>query len=109
MRAHEIINEDTVAIINLGGIIVNLDDHALDRQQQRGIDDKSFDAAIRKLKLPRVIKQMFQLGVGNRFYVLDHTTNVALGMRKIGDAKYVLKTVYVGRPADYNIAEIITV
>jgi hypothetical protein len=109
MRAHEIINEDTVATINLGGIIVNLDDHALDRQQQRGIGDKSFDSAIRKLKLPRVIKQMSQLEVGNRFYVLDHTTNVALGMRKIGDAKYVLKTVYVGRPADYNIAEIITV
>ena len=106
---HESIVEDTVATINLGGIIVNLDDHALDRQQQRGIDDKSFDSAIRKLKLPRVIKQMFQLEVGNRFYVLDHTTNVALGMRKIGDAKYVLKTVYVGRPADYNIAEIITV
>jgi len=106
---HESIVEDTVATINLGGIIVNLDDHALDRQQQRGIDDKSFDSAIRKLKLPRVIKQMSQLEVGNRFYVLDHTTNVALGMRKIGDAKYVLKTVYVGRPADYNIAEIITV
>jgi pyrimidine deaminase RibD-like protein len=102
-------NEDTVATINLGDIIVNLDDHALDRQQQRGIDDKSFDSAIRKLKLPRVIKQMSQLEVGNRFYVLDHTTNVALGMRKIGDVKYVLKTVYVGRPADYNIAEIITV
>ena len=106
---HESIVEDTVATINLGGIIVNLDDHALDRQQQRGIDDKSFDSAIRKLKLPRVIKQMSQLEVGNRFYVLDHTTNVSLGMRKIGDVKYVLKTVYVGRPADYNIAEIITV
>jgi hypothetical protein len=109
MKASEFIVEDTVATINLGDIIVNLDDHALDRQQQRGIDDKSFDAAIRKLKLPRVIKQMSQLEVGNRFYVLDHTTDVALGMRKIGDAKYVLKTVYVGRPADYNIAEIITV
>jgi hypothetical protein len=109
MKASEFIVEDTVATINLGDIIVNLDDHALDRQQQRGIDDKSFDSAIRKLKLPRVIKQMSQLEVGNRFYVLDHTTNVALGMRKIGDVKYVLKTVYVGRPADYNIAEIITV
>jgi len=109
MKASEFIVEDTVATINLGDITVNLDDHALDRQQQRGIDDKSFDSAIRKLKLPRVIKQMSQLEVGNRFYVLDHTTNVALGMRKIGDAKYVLKTVYVGRPADYNIAEIITV
>ena len=102
-------NEDTVATINLGGIIVNMDDHALDRQQQRGIGDKSFDAAIRKLKLPRVIKQMSQLEVGNRFYVLDHTTNVALGMRKIGDNKYVLKTVFNGRPADHNIAGIITV
>ena len=102
-------NEDTVATINLGDITVNMDDHALDRQQQRGINDKAFDSAIRKLKLPRVIKQMSQLEVGNRFYVLDHSTNVALGMRKIGDAKYVLKTVYVGRPADYNIAEIITV
>jgi pyrimidine deaminase RibD-like protein len=102
-------NEDTVATINLGSIIVNMDDHALDRQQQRGISNKSFDSAIRKLKLPRVINQMSQLEVGNRFYVLDHITNVALGMRKIGDAKYVLKTVLVGRPADYNIADIITV
>jgi hypothetical protein len=102
-------NEDTVATINLGSIIVNMDDHALDRQQQRGISNKSFDSAIRKLKLPRVINQMSQLEVGNRFYVLDHITNVALGMRKIGNAKYVLKTVLVGRPADYNIADIITV
>jgi pyrimidine deaminase RibD-like protein len=102
-------NEDTVATINLGGIIVNMDDHALDRQQQRGISNKSFNSAIRKLKLPRVINQMSQLEVGNRFYVLDHITNVALGMRKIGNAKYVLKTVLVGRPADYNIADIITV
>jgi pyrimidine deaminase RibD-like protein len=102
-------NEATVATINIGGIVVNMDDHALDRQQERGISNKSFDSAIRKLKLPRVINQMSKLEVGNRFYVLDHITNVALGMRKIGDAKYVLKTVLVGRPADYNIADIITV
>jgi len=102
-------NEATVATINIGGIVVNMDDHALDRQQERGISNKSFDSAIRKLKLPRVINQMSKLEVGNRFYVLDHITNVALGMRKIGNAKYVLKTVVNGRPADYNIADIITV
>ena len=102
-------NEDTVATINIGGITVILDDHALDRQQQRGIDDKSLDAAIRKLKFPRVIKQMNQIEDGNRFYVLDHTTNVALGIRKLGNNRYQLKTVFNGRPADHNIAGIITV
>ena len=102
-------NEATVATINIGDITVVLDDHVLDRQQQRGIDDKSLDAAIRKLKFPRVIKQMDQIEAGNRFYVMDHTTNVSLGIRKLSDKRYQLKTVFNGRPADHNIAGIITV
>ena len=102
-------NEATVATINIGDIVVILDDHALDRQQQRGISDKSLDAAIRKLKFPRVIKQMDQIEDGNRFYVMDHTTNVSLGIRKLNDKRYQLKTVFNGRPADHNIAGIITV
>ena len=102
-------NEATVATINIGDITVVLDDHVLDRQQQRGIDDRSLDAAIRKLKFPRVIKQMDQIEAGNRFYVMDHTTNVSLGIRKLSDKRYQLKTVFNGRPADHNIAGIITV
>jgi hypothetical protein len=102
-------NEATVATINIGDITVVLDDHVLDRQQQRGIDNKSLDAAIRKLKFPRVIKQMDQIEAGNRFYVMDHTTNVSLGIRKLSDKRYQLKTVFNGRPADHNIAGIITV
>jgi hypothetical protein len=102
-------NEATVATINIGDIAVILDDHALDRQQQRGISDKSLDAAIRKLKFPRVIKQMNQIEDGNRFYVMDHITNVSLGIRKLSNNRYQLKTVFNGRPADHNIAGIITV
>jgi hypothetical protein len=102
-------NEATVATINIGDITVVLDDHVLDRQQQRGINDRSLDAAIRKLKFPRVVKQMDQIEAGNRFYVMDHTTNVSLGIRKLSDKRYQIKTVFNGRPADHNIAGIITV
>jgi len=108
-RAKKKTNEATVATINIGDITVVLDDHVLDRQQQRGIDDRSLDAAIRKLKFPRVVKQMDQIEAGNRFYVMDHTTNVSLGIRKLSDKRYQIKTVFNGRPADHNIAGIITV
>ena len=40
---------------------------------------------------------------------MDHTTNVSLGIRKLNDKRYQLKTVFNGRPADHNIAGIITV
>jgi hypothetical protein len=96
MKASEFIVEATVATINIGDVVVILDDHALDRQQERGIDDKSLDAAIRKLKFPRVLKQMDQIEDGNRFYVMDHTTNVSLGIRKLSNKRYQLKTVVKG-------------
>ena len=102
-------NEVTVAVLTLGEFTVNLDDHALDRAQERRIKSSDIDTVLKKIKLPRVIKQVMALDLGSRFYVLDHSSNVALGFRRIGDKKLVLKTVYPGRPMDHNIAAIITI
>ena len=102
-------NETTVGVLTLGEFTVNIDDHALDRAQERRIKSTDIDTVLRKIKLPRVIKQVMALDLGSRFYVLDHSSNVALGFRRIGDKKLVLKTVYPGRPMDHNIATIITI
>ena len=102
-------NEVTVAVLTLGEFTVNLDDHALDRAQERRIKSTDIDTVLKKIKLPRVIKKIMAIDLGSRFYVLDHSSNVALGFRRIGDKKLVLKTVYPGRPMDHNIATIITI
>lgn len=108
-RGRKKTNEVTVGVLNLGEFAINVDDHAFERAQQRKINLADIDAVLRKIKLPRVIKKIMDIDVGNRFYVLDHVTDVALGFRRIGDKKLVLKTVYSGRPMDLNIAGIITV
>ena len=102
-------NETTVGVLTLGEFTVNIDDHSLDRAQERRIKSTDIDTVLRKIKLPRVIKQIMAIDLGSRFYVLDHSSNVALGFRRIGDKKLVLKTVYPGRPMDHNIATIITI
>ena len=108
-RGRKKTNEVTVGVLNLGEFAINVDDHAFERAQQRKINLADIDTVLRKIKLPRVIKKIMDIDVGNRFYVLDHVTDVALGFRRIGDKKLVLKTVYSGRPMDLNIAGIITV
>jgi hypothetical protein len=108
-RGRKKTNEVTVGVLNLGEFAINVDDHAFERAQQRKINLADIDTVLRKIKLPRVIKKIMDIDVGNRFYVLDHVTDVALGFRRIGDKKLVLKTVYPGRPMDLNIAGIITV
>jgi predicted nucleotidyltransferase len=102
-------NEVTVGVLTLGEFTVNIDDHALDRAQERRIKSTDIDTVLKKIKLPRVIKKIMAIDLGSRFYVLDHSSNVALGFRRIGNKKLVLKTVYPGRPMDHNIATIITI
>ena len=102
-------NEVTVGTLTLGEFKVLVDDHVIERAQERNIAVPDIDTVLRKIKLPRVIKKIIGIDTGSRFYVLDHTNNVALGLRRIGDRKLVLKTVYNGRPMDLNIAAIITV
>lgn len=102
-------NEVTVGVLTLGEFTMNIDDHALDRAQERRIKSTDIDTVLKKIKLPRVIKKIMAIDLGSRFYVLDHSSNVALGFRRIGDKKLVLKTVYPGRPMDHNIATIITI
>lgn len=102
-------NEVTIGVINMGAFTVVLDDHLGDRVQERNINPNDVDHVLRKIKLPRVIKKIMSIDLGSRFYVLDHSKNLALGFRRIGDNKLVLKTAYPGRPMDLNIAKIITV
>jgi len=102
-------NEVTMGVITMGEFTVVLDDHLGDRVQERNINPNDVDHVLRKIKLPRVIKKIMSIDSGSRFYVLDHSKNLALGFRRIGDRKLVLKTAYPGRPMDLNIARIITV
>ena len=102
-------NEAAVGKLTIGPFEIVVDDHSIERAEQRKIKTRDIDNTLRKVKQPRVVKQMQNIDTGSRFYVFDHTNNVALGLRRIGDSKFILKTVYNGRPMDLNIAGIITI
>jgi GNAT superfamily N-acetyltransferase len=102
-------NESAVGTLAIGPFQIVVDDHAFERAIDRDIQPRDIDATLKKIKLPRVAKQMQDFESGSRFYVFDHTNDVALGLRRIGNNRFVLKTVYNGRPMDLNIAGIITI
>jgi hypothetical protein len=109
MKGGKKTNEAAVGTLTIGPFEIVVDDHSFERAVERKIKKSYIDTVLRKVKFPRVSKQMTNFEVGNRFYIFDHSNNVALGMRRIGQDRFVLKTVYKGKPMDLNIAGIITI
>jgi len=100
------INEVAVGNILTPHLEIVVDDHALNRAQERGVDPGAVDYIIKK-QLPKVLNKLEQIPPGQKFWVYDWSREVSLGLRRISstDLKFVLKTVWPGLPAKTPGAE----
>lgn len=95
-----LINEVAVGTILTQNLEVIVDDHALDRAQERGVDPGAVDYIIKK-QLPKVLHKLEEVPLGQKFWVYDWSRETALGMRRISSThlKFMLKTVFPGMPS----------
>ena len=102
-------NEDRVGELKVGPINVVIDDHAIERTLLRNIDPNAVDTVLRKL--PNIKSELDTVSSGEKIWVYDPGLNVALGLRRIsGDSlRFVLKTLWRGKPIDLNIDKIFKV
>lgn len=100
MRATEFINEKAVGTILTQDLEIVVDDHSLDRAQERGVDPRAVDYIIKK-QLPKALRKLDQVEVNERFWVYDWSRETALGMRRLSSTqlKFLLKTVFPGIPS----------
>jgi hypothetical protein len=94
------INEVAVGSILTQDLEIVVDDHALDRARERGVDPIAVDYIIKK-QLPKNINKLEQIPLGQKFWVYDWSRELSLGLRRISstELKFVLKTVWPGPPA----------
>lgn len=94
------VGEAAVGSIISGQLEVLIDEHALDRARERGVDPAAVDYIIKK-QMPEVLSKLSQLASGEKFWVYDWSRETALGLRRISSSelKFVLKTVWPGKPA----------
>ena len=106
MRATEFITEKAVGSILTPEFEIVVDDHSLDRAQERGVDPNAVDYIIRK-QLPKVSRKLNQIEVNQKFWVYDWSREVALGLRRLSstEPRFLLKTVWPGKPARTPEAE----
>lgn len=107
MRALEFLIEENS--LTIGPIKIVVDQHAIDRAQTRSVSPYKVDMVLRKL--PNITDDLQSIESGSRFWVFDPEMNVALGMRRISSnqLKFVLKTLWRGRPMEHNVAGTLTV
>lgn len=111
MKATEFITEVAVGTITTGDLIVVIDDHALDRAFERGVDPRAIDYVISK-RLPKILHKLDSIEGGQQFWIYDWSREVALGMRRLSSTqlKFVLKTVWPGVPSRTpNVEKIIRI
>jgi len=102
MRALELLAETNT--LTIGPVKVVVDQHAIDRAQTRRVAPAKVDMVLRKL--PEISRDLNTIDSGSRFWVFDPELNVALGLRRISsrELKFVLKTLWRGRPMEHNVA-----
>lgn len=93
MRAQEFITEKVIGTLNIGGVVIIIDQHAMDRAVDRMVLPTDIDRVLRKI--PRLKDQLAQLEAGQQFWVYDPELEVGLGCRNINpeQLKIQLKTV----------------
>ena len=103
MRAYQFITEAMIGTLNIGGIILVVDEHALEQSIDRMVLPTDVDRVIRKL--PTIKQQLEQVDSGQKFWVYDPTLEVGLGMRSINpeNLKYQFKTVVGSRPYESDV------
>ena len=106
MRAREFVRETAVGHILTPRFEIVVDDHALERARERGVDPRAVDYIIRT-QLPKVSHKLDQIEVNQKFWVYDWSRELALGLRRLSstEPRFLLKTVWPGRPARTPEAE----
>ena len=102
-------NEDNAGTLTIGPVKIVVDLHAVDRAIDRGISPDTVDIVLRRL--PLISQELDSIESGSRIWVYSPEHDIGLGMRRIssGELKFVLKTLWHGRPMDLNVAKIIQV
>ena len=100
-------NEGTIGTLHFPSVIVDVDDHAIDRANTRRVNVKSVDAVLKKLELVR--DQLQALELGNKVWVYDPELNLSIGLRRISSRapKFLLKTVLPSAPHQQGLTDII--
>jgi hypothetical protein len=95
-----LINEIAVGTILTPHLEIVVDDHALDRAKERGVDPYAVDYVIRK-QMPKILKKLNNIEVNERFWIYDWSRETALGMRRLSSTqpRFLLKTVFAGVPS----------
>ncbi len=94
-----LINEIAVGTILTPNLEIVVDDHALDRAKERGVDPRAVDYIIRK-QMPKILKKLERIEVNQRFWVYDWSRETALGMKRLSSTqmKFMLRTVLPKAP-----------
>jgi hypothetical protein len=95
MRAQEFVFEKVIATFKTGNIMLNVDDHTIERTYQRNVNPNNIDRAIRKLK--RIESQLETLEVGQTSWVDDPDSGISLGIRRLMKPGHYLFSTVVGK------------
>jgi hypothetical protein len=98
MKAQEFIFEKELGRLTIGGIVIIVDDHAMDQAVLRDVLPTDVDRTLRKIF--SVKDQIQAIDAGQKFWIFDKTQDISLGMRCLNqdEARYVLKTVLDQHP-----------
>lgn len=91
MRASEFITEGA-ARLQIGGVVLWIDEHAIEQVYMRNIKPSDVDNAMRKIS--GSVDELMAIPPGQKIWVVDPATDVALGIRRRDDAKptFTIKT-----------------
>ena len=92
MRAQEFVAEKKIADFKTGNLQIELDDHAIEQAYYRRVNHKLVDRAIMKLK--HIEQELSGLEPGEKSWVVDPDSGIAMGIRRLnGDNRYLFATI----------------
>jgi len=90
MRYYELV-ETKIGILTIGEYRVEIDSHTIERSIDRFVSPRAVDRTLKKIS--QVGKDIEKIDDGTRFFIIDQTEGISLGIRKIQDKKLIFKTV----------------
>jgi predicted hydrocarbon binding protein len=109
MRSHEFLTERTIGTLTIDGIRIEVDDHAIERAEQRKVKPANVDRILRKIG--RAKNQIKKLDDNQEFWLWWNDLEVSLGMVKKSSDPLRLKfnTVINNRPHQQGINPVIEI
>lgn len=108
MKIRDIIVEGVVKEVRLGGYILQIVDHVIDRVRQRQINPRSIDRVLKQI--PGIENQIKDLGIREGFFVVSPSNNISIAFAKSSENKLRMITVIKTQtPYARGVDKIITV